>query len=93
MKFIKPTLSDIPGDSPNYIMGRSGELVGFNNRKAVWRYGFLTGSEMAEAFNVHTSAFIWIIADHDGEIIDRLNNVLAIELPQEWRNIIEGKGR
>jgi len=89
VKFIKPTLTDIPGDTSDFVMGRSGELVGFSKRLAVWRYGFLGGSDMAAAFQVYTAGFIWIMATHKGKIVDRTDNILAFSLSQSWHDVIE----
>lgn len=89
MKLIKPTITDIPGDNSDCVMGRSGELVGFNRRLAIWRYGFLNGSDMHYAFAVRTAGFTWIMATHKGKVLDRADNILAFSLPQSWHDVIE----
>jgi hypothetical protein len=68
-------------------MARSGELVGASRSRAVWRFGFLPGSDAANAYGVSTEEFLWALADRHGKILSTFLG-FAVQLPNRFKRII-----
>lgn len=86
---IKPSVL-VQGDRNDRIMSRSGDLVGLSKTRAVWRYGFLPESDAARAYGVSVSAFYWVIAKYNGDVLATFEG-FAIELPARFKEVIESK--
>ena len=80
----------IEGDSPNNIMARSATLTGLSKTSAVWHYGFAAQSDAAKAYGVHGGP-VWVLATHNGRVLERLDGVWACELPERYKRIINAK--
>lgn len=73
-------------------MARSGECVGMNIHRAVWRFGFSFGSDAAFAYKVNvprgTGPFFWYLTDRKtGEIIEEFEG-MAFQMPDHFRIVI-----
>lgn len=78
---------DIPGDTEDKIMARSGAVVGFGSNGYVIRYGFLPGSDEAKVHGCHISTFIWARYNLAGKIEEQIEG-FAFNLPKSFLNII-----
>lgn len=78
----------IKGDTPDRIMARSGDVVGWSGDRIIWRFGFLRDSDMYIHFKICIDNFIWIIANKKGKILDRFEGY-AIELPKKFIDILK----
>jgi hypothetical protein len=79
----QPTIS-IPEDREDGIIARSGDIVSWNNKLVLWRFGFLPESDSAKAYGVSTPSFTWVIADYDGNIEETFVG-FAYELPPRFQ--------
>lgn len=88
---VKP-YPDIPGDSEDKIMARTGEMLGFDKNFSVSRFGFIPGSIEAQAHGVcipDNQGFVWVLATRKtGKIKDTFRGY-ALELPARFRNVID----
>lgn len=75
--------------STSGIMHRSGELVGLSPNMAVWRFGFVAGSDSAEAFGCSTDSFIWVLATRRAGRIKEVVTGWALNLPASFQNVID----
>lgn len=111
MPYVDDLLSDIDPElgveRPVRIQSRSGDLVGWNPActRFVWRFGFMPGSPLAEAFGVHSErGFLWVISDIHGNApgsrqsgSDEERHAwpsfwgFACELPKAFRDVINSK--
>jgi hypothetical protein len=88
------------------VVARCGDLVGWNpaNTRFVWRFGFLPGSVLAEATGVSTDAFLFVLADVNGNSVGSLQSDadpvrhayetyygFAYNLPKAFRDVIDSK--
>lgn len=93
-----PPYIDVPGDPTtdsewlrSRIMARSGALIGFGAERCVWRFGFLPGSEAANAYGVALEGhgFLWVLATRKtGKVVDTFRG-WALELPDTYRKVID----
>ncbi|MGH7406731.1 MAG: hypothetical protein ACREKF_01805 [Candidatus Methylomirabilales bacterium] len=60
---------EVPGDSPNRVMARSGEAVYVSKTRTVWRFGFLAGSDAARAYGVSVDRFLWLTTTRSGRVL------------------------
>ena len=96
-----PPFPEVPGDNEHAndiwgtrerIMARSGDIVGFTAREVVWRFGFLPGSEAANAYGVAINdgeGFVWVLATRKTGKVRATFRGFAVELPPEFRKVIE----
>jgi hypothetical protein len=89
MQLIHPYV-EVPGDRADRIMARACNLVGFDRTKAVWCFGFLADSDAAKAYGVQSETFIFVLADHGGEVIDTFTG-FAFNLPSQFKDVINAK--
>jgi hypothetical protein len=105
---------DVPGDNPNpyfsdnvslpdrviraRIMARSANLVGVSDKLAVWCYGFLPGSDLANATGVCIArdfaggGFLWVLATRRTGKVKATYRGYALDLPEAFRKVIEWTG-
>lgn len=76
----------------NNIMVRTFDMVGFSRTRAVWRMGFIKGSEAANAYGIDTGdeLFLFVLSDYNGNIVDMFNGA-AFNLPENFRKVIDSK--
>ncbi len=86
---IKPFV-EIPGDTEDRIMARSGELVGLTRTRAVWRFGFLPNSDMAHTFGVSVEQFVWVLGDPRTAKVVATWSGYGCDLPTIFRRVIDG---
>lgn len=94
MRFYRPDVV-VPGDIPppvhdHSIMGRMGELIGYDPEQDVclWRFGFIANSTLAVWSGVCvTDGFLWVLSDRTGEEQSRFTG-WAFNLPLEFDHVI-----
>lgn len=90
MKAARPTVI-VPGDNFNRIMAQAGTCIGMSDVFAVWRFGFLRNSYSHKAYGVYHTGdfFLWVLAYREsGRIIETCEGA-AIELPHNYREVID----
>lgn len=101
MRFYRPFV-EVPGDSEDRIMARTGEIVGYdpNENKCLWRFGYLPESQAAEAYMVSLpqyttggpklacAGFLWVLATRDGTALDTFTGY-GTNLPKEYEHVIQ----
>jgi hypothetical protein len=84
----------MPG--PSGIMHRTGELLGVSKDLAVWRFGFVEGSEAANAYGCHIPAdpetgaigFLWVLATRRSGKVKETIRDWAVNLPDNFHQVI-----
>jgi hypothetical protein len=90
MQFYMPHVK-VPNDTKDKIMARSGELVGFSKTRAVWRFGFMDGSEDARVYGSHVpEGYRWALTNVVGKPLEWFDGY-AYELPKRFQKIIKAK--
>jgi hypothetical protein len=84
---VQPDIN-IPGDSSDKIMARSGDVIGITKSRVLWRFGFLPGSDSARAYGVSTPEFVWVKATWDGKALESFRG-FGTDLPKTFRNVID----
>jgi hypothetical protein len=87
MIIIQPFVK-LQEDNEKRIMARSGAIVGFSRTRAVWRFGFLPGSDSAQAHGIAADEFLFVLADYRGEILATFNG-FALNLPKRFKKVID----
>lgn len=89
MKPVIPVLFDIPGDTPNNLMGRDGNIVGWNKARYVVRYGYSMDSEEHRAHGCYlTKGSVWVLCDYAGNILERISGWCAADLPSNFLTVL-----
>lgn len=86
IKFKQPSVSfdiDTLG-----VMSGNGSLMAITENQAIWQFGFLTGSPAAKAYGYGLENFCWILADQNGNILDRFDG-LGKDLPIHFESVFE----
>jgi len=88
----------LEGDSAEHAMANHGLLAGFSDRRAVWRFGFVPGSQLARVFGVAAEFPTWVLTFHGGTVIGTSLGSWArgiepthpgSDLPARFRHILE----
>lgn len=78
---------DVPGDTDARIMARSPVFRGMSYTRALWVFGFLQESDHAHMYCCSVKKFIWVLADHHGNVLETFEG-MAYELPRRFRRIL-----
>jgi hypothetical protein len=79
----------LEGDSPACVMSKYGALIGISRARAVWRFGFMPGSLLALAAGVSTIQPMWVLAFHDGHVIETYFSTWDPQLPGRFQRILK----
>lgn len=101
-----PPYPDVPGDNADYIgdignpeairpriMARSGQLVGWNDRYAVWCFGFTPGSDAANAFGVaiEGGGLLFVLATRRTGKVRETFQGWGLNMPKAFRKVVASK--
>lgn len=83
----------IPG--PGGQMWERGTLMGFSKDEAVWRFGTMSGSRIAEVFGVSITedddnhGFLWVLATRGGQTVKETFRGWATHMPAHFQTVID----
>lgn len=83
----RPTVI-FPNDTPNRILVRTGEPIGFSKSRVVWRFGMLPESDAAKAYGVSTEKFTFVLTDWIGNELGRFEG-FAMNLPKRFQKVLD----
>jgi hypothetical protein len=72
-------------------MARYGELLGFSVARALWRFGFVTGSDTALAFGVCTARPLYVVCWHTGRVVETMLLAWGDPLPARFAHVVEAR--
>lgn len=70
MHAIMPLVAVDDDPYPRCPMARNGVLVGFSLARTLWRFGFVPGSDLAQAFGVSASRPLWVLCMVSGRPLE-----------------------
>lgn len=90
MKPITPNVT-VPGDREDRIMARSGDILGWNLTRVVWRFGFMPDTDLAKVYGCHytgSGIFLFVLTTVDGKILAK-HDGFGGDLPERFNRILE----
>lgn len=76
---------------PRRPMARHGMLLGFSLTRALWRFGFVPGSDTSLAFGVYTRSPLWVLALHSGRALETALLSWNDPPPARFLRVVEAK--
>lgn len=76
---------------PTRPMARHGVLLGFSVGRALWRFGFMDGSDLSRAFGVCTPRPLYVLAVHEGRALETILGEWAQSFPLRFAHVLEAK--
>ena len=84
---LMPTVI-LEDDAPARPMAQNGALLGFSPARAVWRFGFKPGSDIARAFGVSSRRPMYVLAMHQGRVLETLTAAWGEPVPGRLRKVL-----
>jgi hypothetical protein len=72
-------------------MARHGVLLGFSTARALWRFGFVPGSDMAQVFMAYTDRPLWVLAMHSGRPLETILLTWNDPPPARFLHVVEAR--
>lgn len=76
---------------PGRPMARYGVLLGFSVARALWRFGFVTGSDISTAFGVCTRTPLYVLCWHTGRVVETALLPWSAPPPARFLHVVEAR--
>lgn len=81
----------VDGDGAERHMAKIGSLLGFSVARAVWRFGFKPGSDIARAFGVSAPRPLYVLAMPQGRVLETLTTAWGDGVPGRFTKVLRAK--